>query len=67
MPNDVKRRKVKKTASVYIMRRVTAILLFFAIVAGVVLSLTVFFNIENVEVKGALEIYTKQELSLIHI
>ena len=65
MPNDVKRRKVKKTASVYIMRRVTAILLFFAIVAGVVLSLTVFFNIENVEVKGALEIYTKQEIANI--
>jgi cell division protein FtsQ len=58
-----KRRKRRKTAAVYIRRRITAILIFAAIVTGIVLSLTVFFNIENIEVKGKLEIYTKQEVS----
>jgi len=58
-----RRRNRKKTASVYIVRRITALLLFAAVVTGVVLSLTVFFNIENIEVKGMLEIYTKQEVS----
>ena len=58
-----KRRKRRKTAAVYIRRRITAILIFVAIVTGIVLSLTVFFNIENIEVKGKLEIYTKQEVS----
>ena len=58
-----KRRTRKKTASVYLRRRITAILIFVAIVTGIVLSLTIFFNIENVEVRGKLEIYTKQEVS----
>lgn len=57
------RRKKKKTASVYIWRRISAILIFAAVVTGIVLSLTVFFNIENIEVRGSLEIYTKQEVS----
>ena len=45
------------------MRRVTAILLFIAVVTGVVLSLTIFFKIEDIQIKGLLEIYTKQEVS----
>ena len=56
-------KKKKKTASVYIWRRISAILIFAAVVTGIVLSLTVFFNIENIEVRGSLEIYTKQEVS----
>ncbi len=58
-----KRRTRRRSASVYIRRRITAILIFIAIVTGIVLSMTVFFNIENIEVKGKLEIYTKQEVS----
>lgn len=58
-----KRRKKKKNASVFILRRIAAFLVFAAIVTGVILSLTVFFNIENVEVRGVLEIYTKQEVA----
>ncbi|MBP0969312.1 MAG: FtsQ-type POTRA domain-containing protein [Oscillospiraceae bacterium] len=58
-----KRRKKKKTAFVYILRRIYAILFLAAAITGIVLSLTVFFNIENIEVRGVLEIYTKQEVS----
>ena len=58
-----KGKRKKRTAPKYIMRRVTAILLFIAVVTGIVLSLTIFFKIEDIEIKGLLEIYTKQEVA----
>ena len=57
------KKKKRRTAPKYIMRRVTAILLFIAVITGVVLSLTIFFKIEDIQIKGLLEIYTKQEVS----
>lgn len=43
-------------------RRATTIVVLLFIIVGVVLSMTVFFRVDNIEVRGSLMQYTKQEI-----
>ena len=62
MANTGKKQNKAKTAKLYRRRRMMAILLVAAVAAGVFFSLSAFFYIDAIEVKGNLEIYTKQEI-----
>ncbi len=53
----------RRTESKYVWRRLAAFALFLLLVAGIVLSLTVFFKLRVVQVKGAMEIYTREEIT----
>ena len=55
--------KKRRTESKYVWRRLAAFALFLLLIAGIVLSLTVFFKLRVVQVRGTLEIYTREEIS----
>lgn len=54
--------KNTRIAGRFLLRRIAAVLVFLLLVAGIVVTFTLFFHIKAIDVKGTLEIYTKQEI-----
>ncbi|MBQ8996124.1 MAG: FtsQ-type POTRA domain-containing protein [Oscillospiraceae bacterium] len=59
------REKAKKKGRIavqFLLRRIAAVLVFLLVIAAIVVTFTLFFHIKTIDVKGTLEIYTKQEI-----
>lgn len=52
----------KKKKSKYLWRKIAAVLVFLAVVAGILMSITLFFNVHSIQVKGKLEIYSRESI-----
>ena len=60
-----KKEKDKKTGRIalqFLLRRIAAVLVFLLVIAAIVMTFTLFFHIKTIDVKGTLEIYSKQEI-----
>ena len=58
-----KRKKKGRIAVQFLLRRIAAVLVFLLIIAAIAVTFTLFFHIKTIDVKGTLEIYTKQEIT----
>ena len=57
-----KKLKRKRNRRKFLFRRIAALIVFIAVIVGITMSVSAFFYIDSIEVKGGLEIYSKQEV-----
>ena len=62
MKNRADKKKNTRVAGRFLLRRIAAVLVFLLLAAGVAATFILFFHIKAIDVKGRLEIYTKQEI-----
>ena len=60
--NSGKEQKKGRIALQFLLRRIAADLVFLLVIAAIVVTFTLFFHVKTIDVKGTLEIYSKQEI-----
>ena len=57
-----KDKKKGRIAVQFVLRRVAAVLVFLLVIAAIVVTFTLFFHVKTIDIKGTLEIYSKQDI-----
>ncbi|MBR0342105.1 MAG: FtsQ-type POTRA domain-containing protein [Oscillospiraceae bacterium] len=61
-PKKENNKKKGRIALQFILRRIAAVLVFLLVIAAIVATFTLFFHLKTIDVKGTLEIYSKQDI-----